>query len=153
SQFHDIQAGLTGVGHGSGLWGDYDNDGALDILLTGEDKLQQPVAVIYHNDGNSQFRDIQAGLGALDTGSAAWADFDNDGLLDVVLTGNEGDDTRAVLYENVGDGQFRVAPANLAGTFVGSVSAGDYDRDGRLDILMTGADDNANPSAPVYHND
>ena len=43
-------------------WGDYDNDGDLDILLTGLDASNNFVAQIYRNDGGGTFNDISAGL-------------------------------------------------------------------------------------------
>ena len=47
--FIDINAGLLGVMDGSAAWGDYDNDGDLDILLTG-DSNWGPVSIIYMNN-------------------------------------------------------------------------------------------------------
>ncbi len=46
---------LTGVGYGSAAWGDYDNDGYLDILLTGYNEQSISVSKIYHNNGNNSF--------------------------------------------------------------------------------------------------
>jgi hypothetical protein len=48
--FVDIGAGLEGVSYSSAAWGDYDNDGDLDVLLTGQDGSHAPTAVIYRND-------------------------------------------------------------------------------------------------------
>ena len=49
--------------HGqSGAWGDYDNDGDLDILLTGRHGAPAYVAKVYRNDGGGAFTDIGAGL-------------------------------------------------------------------------------------------
>jgi len=72
--------------------GDFDNDGDLDLYFTtvyGGDH-----SVLYRNDGNWHFTDVtaEAGIGAVQTYQAAWADYDNDGDLDL-LTGGK-------LYEN-----------------------------------------------------
>ncbi|MBN1581455.1 MAG: VCBS repeat-containing protein [Anaerolineae bacterium] len=73
--------------------------------------------------------------------SAAWGDYDNDGDLDILLTGWDGSIEIALIYENKNGGFFvdSVASANLAGVAYGSAAWGDYDNDGDLDILLTGA--------------
>ncbi len=85
--FTNINAGLPGLREGSAVWGDYDNDGRLDILLTGLDTNEVPVAQIWRNTG-SGFVDIHAGLTPVRSSSAAWGDYDNDGRLDVLLSGS-----------------------------------------------------------------
>jgi len=77
---------LTGVYQSSVAWGDYDNDGDLDILLTGKAGSNNPVAKVYRNDSGT-FTDIGASLTGVYGGSAAWGDYDNDGDLDILLTG------------------------------------------------------------------
>ena len=49
------------MGHGSAAWGDYDNDGRLDILLTGWDAAGNVIAKVYHNEGSDTFVDIGGG--------------------------------------------------------------------------------------------
>jgi hypothetical protein len=72
--FVDIQAGLLAVTSGSLDWGDYDNDGDLDLLLIGQDKLVNgtPLTRIYQNNAGT-FTAIQAGLPDIVQGKAAWA--------------------------------------------------------------------------------
>ncbi len=87
--FSDIDAGLTGVDYSSADWGDYDNDGDLDILLTGTAAGLHRVSRVYRNNGGT-FTDIGALLPGVHWGSAAWGDYDNDGDLDILLTGDNG---------------------------------------------------------------
>ena len=68
--------------YGDVAWGDYDNDGDLDIILSGN-TLSGSISKIYRNDSDV-FTDINAGL--VYSGSVAWGDYDNDGDLDVLLT-------------------------------------------------------------------
>jgi predicted nucleotidyltransferase len=142
--FTDIGAGLPGLSFGSVAWGDYDNDGDLDILLTGLSSAYGQIARVYRNDGDGAFSDIGAGLTGMSSSSAAWGDYDNDGDLDILLAGAHGYVSFRVrlckVYRNDGGGSgFSDIGARLEGADRGSVAWGDYDNDGRLDILLTGS--------------
>jgi len=91
-KFHFENKGTCGVhfqeSYGSPALGDYDNDGDLDLFFTtvyGGDQ-----AVLYRNEGNWKFRNVTAEAGFAGiriTSQAAWADFDNDGDLDLASGG------------------------------------------------------------------
>jgi predicted nucleotidyltransferase len=134
--FTDITAGLTGVDNGTVKWGDYDNDGDLDILLTGMASGNYGVSIIYNNN-NGIFSDIGAGLPGISTGSAGWGDYDNDGDLDIVLTGTYGTIYISMVFRN-DNGSFKDINAGLTALTSSSVAWGDYDGDGDLDILLSG---------------
>jgi hypothetical protein len=154
--FTDIYAGLTGVLDGSVAWGDYDNDGDLDILLTGYywDGSGNDVAKVYRNDGNGTFTDIDAAIAGVSVSSVAWGDYDSDGDLDILLTGSDLSATPITkLYRNDGGGSFADVSVGLPAAANGSVAWGDYDNDGDLDILLTGSDASSTPIARVYRND
>ena len=70
--FTDIVAGLTGVMRGSLDWGDYDNDGDLDLALAGRDSDYGAVSKIYRNDGDGTFTDIGASLTGVYWASLGW---------------------------------------------------------------------------------
>jgi hypothetical protein len=130
---------LTGVDCGSVAWGDYDNDGDLDILLTG-DTGSDCISKIYKNNGDNTFiPQVGISLTGVCCGSAAWGDADNDGYLDILLTGNNGSIDVSEIYKNNGDNTFtKQSQVSLAGVSSSSVSWGDYDNDNDLDILLTG---------------
>ncbi len=134
TNFIDIGAGLLGVSYRSvAAWGDYDNDGDLDIFLMGYNGGVR-YARVYRNDGGV-FTYVAAGLaGGADAG-AAWGDLDNDGDLDLCYSGYQSD---ARLYRNDGGGAFSAYPNVLPDLRDASVAWGDYDRDGRLDLLLAG---------------
>ena len=135
-------------------WGDYDNDGFLDLLVPGNP------SIIYHNNGDNTFTEKTGiSLVGVRKGSAAWGDYDNDGDLDFVISGaSSGDynDLVTKIYRNNGSDTFtEETQAILAGVYFSSVVWGDYDNDGNLDILLTGAtgsDPVFNPVSKIYRN-
>lgn len=86
------QMGITGDDHMVGAsWGDYDNDGLLDLFVAGyhqdEDGVRSPYDRLFHND-RDRFTEIDThgtALSGSDHG-IQWADYDNDGDLDISLT-------------------------------------------------------------------
>jgi len=121
--------------------GDYDNDGDLDILIngaTGTNPNFNPVSKVYRNNGNNQFAE-QTGitLTGLYKGSAKWADYDNDGDLDIFMTGTTASGLfKTEIYKNNGSGNFSPVTISIPGFNLSTVSFGDYDNDGDLDIIM-----------------
>ncbi len=153
--FTEVYAGsLTGVAASSVAWGDYDNDGDLDILLTGVDNNNVFVSKIYQNTG-SGFIEVYAGsILGVGQSSVAWGDYDNDGDLDILLTGNTGSGFVSKIYQNTGNNFVEVFPGSLIGVYWGSTSSvawGDYDNDSRIDIVMTGYT-GSNAVAKIYKN-
>jgi hypothetical protein len=139
--------GLPGLSASSMAWGDYDSDGRLDFLLTGLASGGSPVSQVWRNTGGG-FSNVTAnvapGLPGIRDSSVAWADYDNDGRLDFLLTGRTGGfpgSPVSQVWRNTGSGfsnmTASVAPS-LPGVADGSVAWGDYDNDGRLDFLLTG---------------
>ncbi len=91
---------LAGVYNSSVAWGDYDNDGDLDILLTGNDGSSR-VSKIYKNNGDGSFTEqTSISLTGVDYSSAAWGDYDNDGDLDILLTGSSSSGYVSKIYKN-----------------------------------------------------
>jgi len=138
--FTNVQAGLPGVDTGAVALGDFDNDGYLDILLTGYSS-SGPLAQVWRNLGNGTFTNINAGLPGVLYSSVACGDFDHDGLLDILLTGTPngfGNTAISQLWRNLGNGTFAKISTVLPGISQGAVAWGDFDQDGKLDILLTG---------------
>lgn len=129
----------VGLSHGAS-WGDYDNDGYLDLFVANQGQAN----FLYHNLGNGEFEKVENGPIVNDVFSAAgsaWADFDNDGDLDLFVS--SGSDEVNRLYRNSGDGTFfRDIDTELQGKRVSATGAawGDYDNDGALDLFVTSAD-------------
>ncbi|MEO6721847.1 MAG: CRTAC1 family protein [Ferruginibacter sp.] len=127
---------------------DYNNDGLKDIfVLRGGWKgiFGKEPASLLKNNGNGTFTDVtkQCGLMSLHpTQTATWADFNNDGWLDVFI-GYEslgGDETPCRFYINNKNGTFSDVSASAGCNFIGfvkGVTAGDYNNDGLTDIFIS----------------
>jgi gliding motility-associated-like protein len=151
--FENSAIPLHGVSNSAIAWGDYDNDGYLDIILTGYDNNFDVATKIYHNNGNETFTDISTPIPGVHHGSVAWGDYDNDGSLDLLITGQTLMGTRiSSIYRNTGSGTFQDISAPLTGVDNSSAAWGDYDKDGKLDIIITGTD-NINNFTNIYRND
>ena len=125
--FTEVTTSLPGLSNPSIDWGDYDNDGDLDLLLTGNG-----MARIYRND-DSVLTEI-ANLISVWNGDGAWGDYDNDGDLDVLVTGN----SPTKIFRNDGSDTFTDTGINIiSNDSWGDVDWGDYDNDGDLDILIS----------------
>jgi hypothetical protein len=153
-QFTQTPAGFPGLSAGSVDWGDYDSDGDMDLAILGNDDIVAAQSVIYRNDGSSGFTDIQAVLTDVTLGAARWGDFDNDGDLDLVITGKvDGCGTFVTtLYENTPGGVFQEVPTSLMYATRSSLDWGDYDGDGDLDLVLAG-EGTGSFFTRVYRND
>jgi hypothetical protein len=123
---------------------DCDGDGKLDIVTVNGSNVERflaggdPLVTLYHQDANLKFTDItnQAGLTKKGWGmGVAVADFDNDGLPDLFVTGFDGN----VLYRNLGGCKFEdvTEKAGLAAKgFNAGAAWGDFDRDSNVDLFV-----------------
>jgi len=144
--FTSINAGITALGRSAAAWGDYDQDGDLDLVVTGVDAGAIKITRIYRNDEGS-FVDSEIKLTGVKDGAVCWGDFDHDGDLDLVLAGNsDGGDITQIL-RNEG-GNFVDILATVPGISNGDVQWGDYENDGDLDLFITG-----NWMAAIYENE
>lgn len=144
--------------------GDFDNDGRPDIFIANTGKN-----TLYHNNGNGTFTDVtdQSGLGTKPPNTlsvqAAWFDYDNDGLLDLILSNYtlwapEKDQRCTMgdvetychpqtypavphrLYRNLGNGKFEdVTERSGLGKALGKgmgIAIADFNNDGRIDVFV-----------------
>ncbi|MBI4180207.1 VCBS repeat-containing protein, partial [bacterium] len=149
----------AGVASGSIQWGDYYNDGDLDLAVSGYDGTNARL-VVYQNSGGSfttASQPMGAGAGVYNS-SVQWGDYDNDGDLDLAISGIDGvANRRLIIYRNNGGGSFTNAAEPMgvnAGIDASSIQWGDYDNDGDLDLAASGSlDGGTNKRLILYRND
>lgn len=134
---------------------DFDNDGDVDFALGGVLDNQVFVTALVRNDGNGVFStNISAGLQGVSAGSWSWNDYDQDGRLDLLMTGINGNFYFTRLYHNDSDGTFDLVATNLPGINAGTGVWGDYDSDGAPDLFLTGiSTSQGSRVAKTFHND
>jgi len=152
--FVDTLVSLPGVQNGSADWGDCNNDGAFDVLLTGQVSSTLKIARVYQQQIGGTFA-LAASFPEVVHGATAWGDYDNDGWLDIALTGENAIGPIAQLYRNEHTGttcSFSAVTANLVGVRHSAAAWGDYNADGQLDLLLAG-NDGSEPVTKIYRND
>jgi len=152
--FTEVTTAIDSVTQGDADWGDYDNDGDLDLVLVGfkdTGNSGSNYAAIYRNDGPSDsshvFTNINAGLLGVNVASAEWVDFDTDGDLDLVYAGSR-TNSFTKFYRNDGNDTFVDISDSMDifdGLGYGEICFADFDNDGDMDYCVTGEDHYSNP--------
>ena len=159
-ELRDMGLSVPGMQSADIALGDYDRDGDLDLAAGGITATGLLSTGIYANDGVGGFEALaDAGLPGIQGGDLAWADFDNDQDLDLVVAGNTGDTAKILqLYENTigrtgAETAFTLVNLPvLQGVDFSSVSMADVDGDGDLDLISAGRDAGASQSTAVNDN-
>lgn len=139
-QFEKVKSGAIATDADNSVgaaWGDYDNDGYVDLFVTnasGQDDR------LYRNNGNGSFSSENTALVCKDKGhghGASWVDIDNDMDLELMVTNDQG---TSLLYINDGEGNFTRKMDELVAADLGNAYGqawADYNKDGFMDVYVS----------------
>jgi len=138
-------------------WGDFDNDGYPDIVISGQTTCGNGLGIttVYHNNGNKTFSSVSNLVRGIYDVNVDWGDYDNDGDLDIFLYGDAfgGYSNRSRIYRN---DRTTFVETNidylLESNQYGKAARGDIDNDGDLDYVILGETDYVNQRIIVYRN-
>ncbi|MFM1875612.1 MAG: hypothetical protein RL266_1349, partial [Bacteroidota bacterium] len=134
-------------------FGDTDNDGDQDILIVGQNDSSQYIAKFYINTGTSFSLHSNTPFPGTFLHSSSFADFNNDGKLDLLHIGNALNGLIGHIYENQGSNNFVLADSTLSGSYNGSNIVADLNGDNKMDIVTTGTSFTSPFFAPkIYFN-
>lgn len=150
---YDLKTGQPFVGisgsPGSVRFGDVDDDDDLDIFMAGGTASTKETAV-YINDGDGNYSlSTASSFRTVNATSSIFGDFDQDGVIDLFYTGNDGSGDFAELYRNDGSGAFSLQTA-LTGGMSSTSDAEDLNGDGYLDLILNFTDASATDLTEVY---
>ncbi|MDC6480682.1 Ig-like domain-containing protein [Flavobacteriaceae bacterium] len=152
-----VESPFIGVQNGKVSWGDYDRDGDMDLLLMGE-AAEGTITNIYRNngndsDGNPVFENTNQNFTKYKGGDIEFVDVDQDGWLDVAVTGVSPDGRKSELYMNQ-EGVFFELNTNyvVEGLSQSDMQWADLDNDSDQDLIITGIDKENRNQALYYTN-
>jgi len=142
------------VAVGSVATADVDNDGDQDVLITGADDMGIRDSALYINDGLGDFVEKVTPFEPVSEGSVAFADIDNDGDQDVLISGGAAGFHVTKLYQNDGLGEFtEVMNTPFDQVRFSSIGFSDIDGDSDQDVLISGITFNSEIITKLYKND
>ncbi len=142
SDFDNLNAGTEG---GHIMFVDADNDGWLDLFVTGESCPQDwaKQAALYKNNNGTSFTKMSAGdLPGVKVSGSDWGDLNGDGYIDFVYDGESDNGQISVVAYSNGDGTFTVDTETIAGKRGGSsVAIADFNNNYKPDVAVMGYGD------------
>ncbi len=140
-------------------FGDIDQDGDQDLLITAYSPIYQEYTELYTNDGNGNFTAVTNSIGNVTQGETAFIDLDNDSDLDLLITGysdQPGLSLFAVteLYLNDGSGTFtEILSTPFDSVSNSAIAFADIDNDNDLDVILSGLNNLSQTVTKLYTND
>lgn len=146
-EFVEISHDIPRLSNCSVDWVDVNNDGLLDIHYQGINSTNSFDLGIFKNNGDGSFSKVEdtgftsinGGLGNLTANNAEWADFDSDGLKDVLMASSTNSERQFALYKNLGNFKFEKINFALPQFSYVKMDVGDINNDGRPDFVFTGS--------------
>ncbi|HPN31842.1 MAG TPA: FG-GAP-like repeat-containing protein [bacterium] len=134
---------------------DIDNDGDIDFAVIGYDGSNYRFVIFENQNGNFTLKDEPLGVNkGLYRGSIKFADYDNDGFVDLAVSGGDGNSERLIFYKNY-NGKFILDCEPLganAGLNYSKIFWTDWDKDNSLDLFITGRNSSGDQKCFVFLN-
>ncbi len=141
---------FEGVANSTVFWFDIDQNGYVDLVLSGESATGPVTKVYLNNEGT--FTDSGFSLPGFEDGIVSPSDYDSDGDIDFLAAGTVDGNPQTSLIKNMGSGIFEPVAFGFAGFSMPAASWGDANADGKPDLFITGADSDGNIDAILYMN-
>ena len=132
--FTPLDISLPGTYDGVVTWGDYDNDGDLDLFIAGSNSPNICICKLYQNNGNDLFVDDPSfSVSALAPVSADWGDYNCDGYLDLIVAGGS-----IEVYKNNANKTFtKQTGISIPEIYHTKAEWADFNSDGFLDFIYS----------------
>ncbi len=134
----EVYDDLFGMIYSSVSWQDIDNDGDQDLLAIGNNGSGSRFAKLYKNNAGI-FTEVASGIVGFDYASVDWADFNGDGYIDLIITGQSSAAATIVYTNNAGNG-FVEYSDGLPNISEGAARFTDFNSDGLIDVFLIGMD-------------
>lgn len=146
--FIKSQHNIPALTDGSVQFGDFDNDGDVDILICGADVSGKLTTLIMRND-NGQLTPSHNNLPGIHFGKAVWGDANGNGYLDILITGQSVAEpiTKILHFQN---GVYSEVSQSFAGLKHSDAAWADFNKDGIMDFFIAGERANGMPLTTWY---
>lgn len=151
NSFSKVTTSFENVNLSSHTWLDFNNDGFIDLILSGLDSKSQIITKTYINNKNEGFDIQELNLSNIYSGNTKSVDYNKDGWTDLLLTGkSEGSNRICHLYKN-NEGRSFDKVIEFDGLSKGDSEWGDINNDGFPDLALAGYN-GLNYTAKIYTN-
>lgn len=146
NDFQLVSTALPQLEFSAVLWSDLDNDNDLELILMGTENASitnghsqiNSEAFLFENLGDDNFQNKEFSFPGLSSASMDSGDLDNDGDLDIVIMGTNGEEPLTKLFINNGNFEFVQDQSMIPNFHKGEIAFADYDNDFDLDVLISG---------------
>lgn len=153
-EWKSVPMSLPGLVHGFAEWVDFNGDGYLDFLISGQTKDSVSYTQLFEGDGSGAFEPAPIQLEEVSFSTGSFGDHNNDNLPDLIISGGRDSNRYASLYTNH-KGVLKEVDFDFVAVDNGSANWADYDNDGWLDFSISGTKEDIvmNPVPMANSND
>lgn len=151
--FKEKNTNIEAVSSGSLAFADVNGNAHLDVLITGKNAKGEAVTKLYINNTKGSFNEVATPFANIANGDVAFADFNGNGNLDVIITGFS-NERISKLYINKGEARYEeVKNTPFEAVSQSSILIADVNQDGNLDVIINGQNNSNIAMTKLYIND